>query len=65
MEKVDETKCPFCGFAGRCPHMIGWTDDGKTLESAHPDYKGPILETDRLVTTGVSCRVYRDNTPTE
>jgi len=59
--------CPF-GCAdeqldkhGWCRHLIGWTEDGKTFEPRrNPWQRQPVLPTDRIVTTGVAARVYRD-----
>jgi hypothetical protein len=46
---------------GYCRHLIGWTEDGRTFElRVNPAQRQPILGTDRIVTTGVSARVYRD-----
>ncbi len=61
--------CPFCDLlcaSGQaCEHFIGWTDDGKTIESRKPlsgklVNDGKILDSDVLVNTGVSTRVFRD-----
>ena len=60
------TVCPFCQATDEkpCMHFVGWTDDGRTINEwrvmpgiAH----GPknISSDDRIVTTGVSARVYR------
>jgi hypothetical protein len=59
--------CPFCGSHGHCPHWIGWTEDGKTVEPramilgqhATMAALGSVLETDRIVKTGTTARVYR------
>jgi hypothetical protein len=53
--------CPFCRKP-ECEHHIGWTEDGKTIDPKKPGEGAPreVLPTDKLVNTGVSCRVYRD-----
>ena len=62
-------KCPFCESVDYCEHFIGWTNDGKriteTLDSSHEpgaieSISIPICkDTDRIVKTGVSARVYK------
>lgn len=59
--------CPICGIAddvGDCSHLVGWTDDGKTIVDAYatPILETEVLPTDKLVNTGISCRVYRELT---
>ena len=53
--------CPFCNADQYCPHFLGWTTDGKTVDEPRRswDEKQPIQPGDRIVTTGVSARVYR------
>lgn len=54
--------CPYCDSPGDCRHLIGWTDDGKTVELRLGIVAGKkvnLLPTDRVITTGVSARVYR------
>jgi hypothetical protein len=52
--------CPHCG-GDLCRHFVGWTEDGRTFQAADTFKadKRPILESDRIVKTGVSARVYR------
>jgi hypothetical protein len=48
--------------AGGCDHFIGWTEDGKHLERrGQPGSVESVLPEDRVVTTGVSARVYRQH----
>lgn len=58
------SSCPICRGPADCRHHIGWTDDGRTMEprSPYPANAAPrtVLESDVMVNTGVSCRVYRD-----
>ena len=51
--------CPYC-HGENCEHFLGWTDDGRRVDEA-ADGRRPcrIRTTDRIVTTGVSARVYR------
>jgi len=54
-------RCPFCG-GGDCLHFIGYTNnDGRTLERGgkSPWADLTIRDTDKIVTTGASARVYR------
>lgn len=53
--------CPLCR-AEECPHFIGWTSDGRTIECR--DGKGvyePLRPDDVTINTGVSTRVYRND----
>jgi hypothetical protein len=48
--------------------MLGWTEDGKGITDPIQGRSSlcspePILSTDRIVTTGVSARVYREIGP--
>jgi Zn-finger nucleic acid-binding protein len=54
--KID--RCPFCR-GDDCEHFLGWTEDGKTIQHRSTPQKMDISETDRIVTTGVTARVYR------
>lgn len=55
-------RCPFCQRE-QCRHLIGWTEDGQHIVPADMDsLRSAVLTvggTDRIVTTGVSARVYR------
>lgn len=54
-------QCPFCGYQF-CDHFIGWTDDGRRIElrGLRGGAKtGTVAPADRLLTVGVSARVYR------
>ncbi len=51
--------CPFCG-QGSCYHFIGWTEDGCTYSFTDEKVPLPMMKTDKMVSTGVSARVYRD-----
>jgi len=58
-------QCPFCPADAQvpCPHFLGWTDDGRHVTERPRGKRDlaaePIRETDRIVMTGVSARVYR------
>jgi hypothetical protein len=54
-------KCPLCGCTF-CRHWIGWTEDGRTIE-LKAGGTAPLLPADRVIKTGVSARVYRDDPP--
>ncbi len=58
--------CPFCQAddCTDCNHFQGWTSDGRTIDDPKQGRSSlctpePILESDRVLTTGVSARVYR------
>jgi hypothetical protein len=56
--------CPLCGKAGPCPHWIGWTEDGKTVEllamvSALPVVQRGDWMTNWTKSGPVAARVYR------
>jgi hypothetical protein len=54
--------CPFCESPGECRHLIGWTEDGRTVElrlGIVAGKKTELLPTDQIIKTGVSARVYR------
>jgi len=55
--------CPFCG-GDECVHLVGWTEDGRTVTTMHDNvvvdgFDRLVTPVDRIVTTGVSARVYR------
>lgn len=62
--------CPFCTKQGQfpCSHFVGWTEDGRSIPAATVYGKGEktfhyapqlIRDTDVVVKTGVSARVFR------
>lgn len=52
--------CPFCDYSGNdyCRHMIGWTDNGRRIE-LRGGGDSHVEKDDRIITTGVTARVYR------
>jgi hypothetical protein len=60
---VKLAECPFC-YGDECKHLMGWTENGRDVTTMHDNtvvdgFDRVIRDTDRIVTTGVSARVYR------
>ena len=65
MTAKNNTYCPWgCRCDEDCEHFIGWTEDGRTIEfrRVYRDHcEDPaVLDTDRIVMTGTTARVYRE-----
>jgi hypothetical protein len=57
---IPKPYCPICAETD-CEHFIGWTNDGKTIEfRGNKIANEPLQETDLIVKTGISARVYRE-----
>jgi hypothetical protein len=57
----DRMLCPFCDESSICSHFMGWTDDGRKIEMVDGS-ECVVQETDRIIKTGTTARVYRPST---